>query len=285
MCSSSCSLEKKSSFFSFTGCQRLRSFQITPGVLWCRDVKAHSETSFSGANSDRSVRFHPHASWNCWETLHEEIGGCRFGSRPVQTFVLRTDRLVLDLKDFPPTWKKSEALPPSGLLLATQAERIKWSRCFALGCKGWQTAASSHTDPDLWVCSLQESTGENPTFMFHIQTVRRRQPPWRRQRDSKTQKKAGKHHVVNSNSCELLLQKRCFKLHVVKVEVKGRMKRSGCCSERLHPTRPLTVRKPLCFPEYMNGMMGRSDKCVHGCCVPSDRRKGDERGRKSVWQR
>lgn len=142
------------------------------------------------------------------------------------------------------TWKKSEALPPSGLLLATQAERIKWSRCFALGCKGWQTAASSHTDPDLWVCSLQESTSENPTFMFHIQTVRRHQPPWRRQRDSKTQKKAGKHHVVNSNSCELLLQKRCFKLHVVKVEVKGRMKRSGCCSERLHPTRPLTVRKP-----------------------------------------
>lgn len=33
--------------------------------------------------------------------------------------------LVLDLKDFPPTWKKSEALPPSGLLLATQTERIK----------------------------------------------------------------------------------------------------------------------------------------------------------------
>lgn len=119
----------------------------------------------------------------------------------------------------------------------------------SLLCFGMQKLAnSSFVAHRPWSVSLQLTGIDQWKSDFHVP------------RDSKTQKKAGKHHVVNSNSCEL--QKRCFKLHVVKVEVKGRMKRSGCCSERLHHTRPLTVRKPRqasVFPwihQWDNGIMG-----------------------------
>lgn len=229
MCSSSCSLEKKKHLFLFHRVSKAAVLPDHTRCLWCSD--AHSETSFSGANSDRSVRFHLHVSWNCWETLHEDIGGCRFGSRPVQTFVLRTDRLdSFGLEGLSSNMEEKRGAPtvraPSGH--TNRKNKVKSLLCFGRQ----RLANSSFIAHRPWSVSLQESTSENPTFMFQIQTARRCQPPWRRQRDSKTQKKAGKHHVVNSNSCEL--QERCFKLQVVKVEVKGRMKRSGCCSERLH---------------------------------------------------